>query len=121
MTDLKPCPFCNHVGVDDELAGEKHMAACRGCGAAGPMCDSEAAAIATWNRRASPWIRVTPETMPEEDQRVLVYRYDGVVVSGEYTELSGFDCDDDTFCEPPYRDEVGVSYWQPLPEPPEET
>ncbi len=53
MTDeLKPCPFCGGEAlIDGDLLGASWVI-CRECGASGAQEDSDAEAIAAWNRRA---------------------------------------------------------------------
>lgn len=53
--DLKPCPFCGRDHrlpiIQDEASGLMHVY-CQACGASGPVeSESEAEAIAGWNRR----------------------------------------------------------------------
>ena len=45
---LLPCPFCGGRG---EVGGIPWVE-CQACGASGPHAETEAAAIAAWNRRA---------------------------------------------------------------------
>lgn len=63
--ELQPCPFCGDY--DPEVAessvpnihgGHKHAVYCNACFCEGPTADSEAEAIAAWNRRASRASRV---------------------------------------------------------------
>jgi Lar family restriction alleviation protein len=50
--ELKPCPFCGSSDVHI-VAGDKcdEWGTCVNCGADGPFRDTEAQAIAAWNRR----------------------------------------------------------------------
>ena len=53
--ELKPCPFCGDDGIEihDGLGGDEQLAViCFMCGSSGGYCDTEAEAIAAWNRRA---------------------------------------------------------------------
>ena len=59
--ELLPCPFCGSVDCRpryDDVAEEAfqpgHYVLCRGCGASGANVETEAEAIAAWNRRAQP-------------------------------------------------------------------
>ena len=45
---LLPCPFCGGRG---EVGGLIPWVECQSCGASGPQAETEAAAIAAWNRR----------------------------------------------------------------------
>jgi Lar family restriction alleviation protein len=65
MADLLPCPFCggapfighiyvtHHLSNGDELKGEQRRLRCRECGSEGAQRNTEAEAIAAWNRRAA--------------------------------------------------------------------
>lgn len=74
---LKPCPFCgckDRVGVEI-LRRYDVWIQCKDCLAVGPMAKGQdrETAIRNWNKRASPWIAVTPETMPPVGETFLVW------------------------------------------------
>ena len=51
MTELKPCPFCGSKNVDvTKIGPEDWWLQCRGCGATGPIGESEEETIKLWNR-----------------------------------------------------------------------
>ncbi|WP_186092331.1 Lar family restriction alleviation protein [Burkholderia gladioli] len=57
MSDkLSDCPFCgdNNCTVSTQIVGKWKFVYCPYCLAEGPARDTEADAIAAWNRRASP-------------------------------------------------------------------
>ena len=53
MTHLNPCPFCGGEAETDFIAGYSYRIECwvLGC-CSGPMRETEAEAIAAWNKRA---------------------------------------------------------------------
>ncbi len=52
--ELKACPFCGEKQQNVISNGFKnHFVECENCGASGPAGDTEASAIAEWNRRAT--------------------------------------------------------------------
>ncbi len=57
MTKLKPCPFCGNDAIAHHAMVENDdgecFIVCR-CGAGGPECDTEQAAIEAWNTRKEP-------------------------------------------------------------------
>ena len=66
--ELKPCPFCGTGQMAWENEG-KWQAGCinEKCPVGRVFTkkyDTEAEAITAWNTRPSPWISVTPETVP---------------------------------------------------------
>jgi Lar family restriction alleviation protein len=66
--ELKPCPFCGGEAEVIDGPCNSWQVMCGGCFAKADWSnDSCAKAIAAWNTRPDPWIRITPETMPEED------------------------------------------------------
>jgi Lar family restriction alleviation protein len=50
--ELKPCPFCGGSNVSTYEVKGSYSTLCVGCGGEGPEEDSEAEAIAAWNRRS---------------------------------------------------------------------
>lgn len=52
LRKLKPCPFCGGDKVRVKSREDDHWAHCKPCFAEGPMCETEAEAIAAWNKRA---------------------------------------------------------------------
>ena len=62
MNELKPCPFCgstDHHHIASVLNGRSQVH-CEYCGSEGPVCESEASAIAAWNRRTPAPANVCP-------------------------------------------------------------
>ncbi|WP_186307911.1 Lar family restriction alleviation protein [Paraburkholderia sp. BCC1884] len=54
MSDkLSDCPFCESADVEYRFIA-LHWVKCNSCGAEGPGKTNKRAAIAAWNRRASP-------------------------------------------------------------------
>ena len=52
--ELKPCPFCGGEAKKSFYGGQRRMflCSCTACEASLPWRDTEAAAVADWNRRA---------------------------------------------------------------------
>lgn len=61
MADLLPCPFCGDEAVHVMVAADgfdstvKYYGRCDACFAQGPPCQTQARAIAAWNRRTAAW------------------------------------------------------------------
>ena len=73
MEELKPCPFCG--GEAELIDGPFHswQVECGTCYAkTNHSNDSAAEVVTAWNTRPSPWISVTPETMPDYEKQVLL-------------------------------------------------
>lgn len=51
--ELKPCPFCGGEAQTDFIEGESYLIECYVCRAETGIKDSEAEAIAAWNRRST--------------------------------------------------------------------
>ena len=53
MAKLKPCPFCEGVGLYiHQETEEQWLVVCLDCGASGPEGASKQAAIDAWNKRS---------------------------------------------------------------------
>jgi len=114
---LKPCPFCNGKNsmVDDDPECnplQYKNIYCEDCGATGPTGIKAEDAIKSWNTRVSGWISVE-NALPEKDGRYYVFGKKGETEVLQYiNNLEDFIYG--------YKDIDEVTYWQPLPEPPEE-
>ena len=86
MSDLLPCPFCgpgptvNLVMQHNPLGGWLYEVACQGCSVTMPCDDSEAEAIADWNRRYSP----APQT-----ESGLLATIDAIISNNVYVDNDG--------------------------------
>ena len=58
MTNLLPCPFCGGNASIPESYPYHHLVFCTSCGCKTDICDTEAEAIAAWNRRVEPKVTV---------------------------------------------------------------
>ncbi len=127
--ELKPCPFCgagetqlipaNHwTGMQNVVLSVTVRHWCKRDdnwpqGHLDIKGNTEAEAIAAWNRRASPsagqWIAVT-ERLPDHHRAVLVWRHKDEVIDRAWCDgelwhsLNGF--------------QVKCTHWMPLPAPP---
>jgi len=131
-SNLKPCPFCGATAVNGTVSVEcfrgRYLVECGcdapdcGCGArvTGPgwyadedYFETEAEAIAAWNRRAPYWIPVR-DRLPIECQRVLLIDDEECYIgTHEDVDAGGYwfrDGDRDYPCDP--------THWMPLPKPP---
>lgn len=64
--ELKPCPLGHKTNVLP--CGTRYRVYCIESRCyIGPSRETEAEAITAWNTRPSPWIKITPETMPEKE------------------------------------------------------
>lgn len=64
MEELKPCPLCD-AESRHYMSMHKHNVGCTKCPLKIKGYHNKADAITAWNTRPSPWIKITPETMPE--------------------------------------------------------
>lgn len=120
---LLPCPFCGpgqsvvSAWLDD--VSNRWRVGCGRCGCSTGIHtrdESEAPAIAAWNRRASPWRPI--ETAPRDGTRVLLATKQGVQFVGKYTDAeSRFPWHRDY--TDTYFAKAQLSGWQPLPAAPE--
>ena len=118
MSGLRECPWCadSVLEVRQSVTSGVQWVTCTGCGASGPEHDTEAAATAAWNRRASPWR--TMETAPIR-RRILAY--------GTVPEREGVQAETNIWIAYRWPEGWGIcgghkiiaTHWQPLPEPPE--
>ncbi len=109
--DLLPCPFCGNPGEILAAVGE-WWGHCHVCSASSSLWNSQAEAIAAWNRRSAPgWIACS-ERMPEDGQQTLIAYGTGpgspFVSEDQYQNA---------------KDRWGVfgdcpTHWMPLPTPP---
>ena len=131
MAELKSCPFCGgeRVEVLNALEAQPEMeligmsrdnwnVLCNDCFAFGGTRRKALEAIEAWNQRKPRWISVE-DMMPEEFVSVLVYMpgenplptvHEGYFVKDANKWYSNFF--DRSLDE--------VTYWMPMPEPPEE-
>jgi len=116
MNELRECPFC---GGEAEIQEPLYVAPgivppclirCGRCGAE-IMRDTEAEAVAAWNRRAAGWVKCSPETMPKCGERYLVAN--GPIVKEAYLD-GGNEWIDRYDITLRY-----VTHWRPLPQLPE--
>ncbi len=110
MTEkLKDCPFCGGeaCGLNLQSADSKpniYSVDCRYCSAR--VYGMKHTAIAGWNARASPWVKIE-DGLPEKEDEYLV------TMNGQ-TRRCRFYLDDDG--EGGFASS-NVTAWQPLPEP----
>lgn len=116
MSELKPCPFC---GGEARLshAGAKHIIFCPNCvrlPADGGYINQEQA-VAAWNNRADGWISID-DRLPENNTEVLISIDYG---NGKQSVLMGYMRSQDVSWRGVVGQKlIGVTHWQPLPEPP---
>lgn len=127
---LKHCPFCGktesvrltttHEAWDDEgiyqdcavvVCDASSAAKLGGCGASSSCHETEAEAIAAWNRRAAPesagaWISVD-EALPDSEVSVLIAMKDGRIEKTCYY-----------YCGFLRSSAAQPTHWMPLPAPP---
>ncbi len=116
--ELKPCPFCGGEAElcqgYDEDGTELCSIHCGTCGMETIRDDRKPAeAITAWNTRPSPWISVTPETMPERKQSVFVTN--GKTVK-EVRELFASDDDGVITVGASWEFDEAITHWMPIPE-----
>ena len=116
--ELKPCLWCNepeefHVSGDDDDPNDEATVECGNCFCCGPHKPTRAEAITAWNTRPSPWISVTPETMPERKQSVFVTN--GKTVK-EVRELFASDDDGVITVGASWEFDEAITHWMPIPE-----
>jgi Lar family restriction alleviation protein len=64
--ELKPCPFCGgEADLSQEDKPQVWFVFCKKCGVSTDTSYEESQAVGEWNTRPSPWIPITPETLPE--------------------------------------------------------
>jgi len=130
MADLLPCPFCGATAANGTVSVEcfrgRHLVEC-GCGAPDCGCgarvtgpgwyagedyfETEAEAIAAWNRREPGWTSVS-ERLPEYGMDVLVRANGSIEVAVVLRGEGG------VFWSSGYVDGLEVTHWMPLPKPP---
>ena len=90
MDELKPCPFCGSdeimrlcdpaQGLDN--SGPSRALSCAGCHIEAPFYDTEAEAIAAWNRRTP-----TPEAGEVERLRAALERWQAAFRTGRHEPM----------------------------------
>lgn len=130
MIDLKPCPFC---GCQPKVrktirfpkwkkgAIEAYEAVCLNyeCliyNANEQYFSSEKAAALAWNRRAEGWIHID-DKLPEDYENILIFVNDlkSEPVQADVCYYDG----DEAWLDSGYNFGSDVTYWMPLPKPPE--
>lgn len=121
---LLNCPFCGgEARITNSLHNihEPHRAVqCRSCDASsdylfGGSKETERLAIAAWNTRASLWVKVTPNSMPEEEIHMLV------MIEGVDEPVKAFYVQGEWYNMMAQTIGVPVTHWTPLPQPPTES
>ena len=115
MSDLMPCPFCASARVRTDYIRDGRQARCLNCFAYGPAmfnagkggAETDARAIAAWNRRADQWMPI--ESAPRDGTHILLGRKGEPVCEGFYDDWS----DGQWACA------FTPTHWRPLPAPPE--
>ena len=127
MSELKPCPFCGgeDIVLFELKASKDCWVECKKCWASSNVfkLDAKAEAIAAWNTRPSPWIPITPETMPEESDETeyIVRMLDGTACYGRW--YNGNSYADASFFVPMYSRSIRylkegtVTHYMPKPLP----
>lgn len=115
MNKLKLCPFCGKEMHIVEIWDDEWSLTCgtQDCAGSRTIFDTEAEAIAAWNKRPDPWVSV--DTPPEDGVKVLISDKNGEVEAATHDMKNG------GFY---LRDMWGMHYdeincWMPLPEWPE--
>jgi Lar family restriction alleviation protein len=114
QNELKPCPFCGGDNIEIlKIHGVRYGANCNDCDT---LQDSNskmgAEAIAAWNTRPSPWIKIVegdPSTLPKDFTPVFVKGGLAMYKHGRwYTGMA----------TPMYEREIQwkVTHWMPIPE-----
>ena len=131
MLDLKPCPFCGGEPYflkprhEKGTAFDTMMIECKHCGALpygvsvydGKKEEDKKAAIAKfWNRRTEGWIHID-DKLPEEGENILIFVNDlkSEPVQADVCYYDG----DEAWLDSGYNFGSDVTYWMPLPKPPE--
>lgn len=117
-----PCPWCSGNAIalrSRSMNGDNHWVACysaRTCGVCGPAHDTEAEAIAAWNRVVGQQWRPI-KTAPADGQDVFLWWphwsshpvIGHCLSSGRWQSRAALSAGDD---------DPGPTHWRPLPPPP---
>lgn len=120
MIELKPCPFCGSNCKISEIYYDNvsfsYGACCTQCGCSLVPRYSKEEAAEVWNKRSNDWIHID-DKLPEDYENILIFVND-LISEPVQADVCYYD-GDEAWLDSGYNFGSDVTYWMPLPKPPE--